>query len=89
MGRSLGGSAIHGSASHTGVTVPIASDLLAQLEALPDKRAGGYRHQWSAADDAALLRYWDTKPQRMVAKLIGVSENTARNRIQELREKGK
>lgn len=89
MGRSLGGSQVHGSASHSSVRVPVSADLMAQMEALPDKHYGGNRREWTAEMDAALLRYWDVKPQRLVAKALGVSEGTARSRVQELREAGR
>jgi DNA-binding transcriptional regulator LsrR (DeoR family) len=67
------------------VKVGIPRDLIAELEAIPDKHRGS-KHEWTAEKDAALLKYWDLKPQRLVSKALGVSENTARNRVQELRE---
>lgn len=55
----------------------------AALEALPDVR-GSKQRKFSAEEDDALLRYWPVKRHEDVAKVIGVSESTARRRYREL-----
>lgn len=59
------------------------SDLLAAIDALPArKKKPGVA--WSPAMDAALLAGWPVKRQVDVARVIGVSPDTARKRYEEL-----
>lgn len=73
------GYAIHGGQSRDSVTFDFAS-----FESLPDVKLGVAGVQWTEDMDAALLKYWTVKRQCDVAKLLGVSEDTARKRYREL-----
>jgi len=54
------------------------------LEALPKRQVGGPRFEHTAETDALLLEHWPRANRHQVAKLLGMSENTARNRYREL-----
>ena len=54
------------------------------FEALPDARIGSAGTKWTDEMDDALRKYWKVKRQSDVAKLLGVSEDTARKRYREL-----
>ena len=71
------------SADVTRVDMP--ADLLAAINALPDRKpttAKGY--PWTPEQDEALLAGWGKKPMPLVAKVIGVGIKTARKRYREL-----
>jgi hypothetical protein len=60
-------------------TLSIPEDMLAAIEALPDKNTrDGF--PFTEAHDAILLNYWNVKPQNQLCRIIGCSENTARRR---------
>jgi hypothetical protein len=69
-----------GGESRTGVAVSMDAETLRALEALPDRQIGLRERKWTAEEDAALLKHWPRAMQRDVAKLIGVSADTARRR---------
>ena len=68
------------------VEVAIPPDLLARLEALPERRAGQQPAQWTPAEDAALLAYWPTRRHADVAKTLGKCLNVCRARFEKLKE---
>ena len=70
------------------VSVEIPEDLLAKLEALPELRYGAPPFDWTKEKDAALLRYWPTRRNREVARVLGCCIDTARNRYRKLTEGG-
>lgn len=53
------------------------------LEALPDVGAGR-RAIWTPEMDAGLLKHWNRACKKKVAKVLGVSYDTARERYAEL-----
>lgn len=68
--------------------VEIPGDLLARIEALPD-RVGHLRGRaWTPEEDAALLKYWPIKTQADLARALGVSIGTARDRYKLLTRGG-
>lgn len=59
--------------------------LLEKIEALPDAKMGGAgRREFTPEEDEILLRFWKVKRKEDISKLLGVSENTARKRWEEL-----
>lgn len=61
----------------------VLSFSLQDLENLPDIEVHqGY--QFTKEQDEALLKYWNKKNKRDVARVIGVCVNTARARYREL-----
>ena len=78
------GHAIHGSTRTAVVTVDIDPRLLDELEALPDAAGGALRHEWTAEEDAVLLKYWKSKRQVDVARILGLAANTCRERWRQL-----
>lgn len=61
----------------------IPADVAAKLEMIPNtgRRATKSWHPWQ---DKILLDYWESKDKRALAKLIGRSETSCRNRYREL-----
>jgi hypothetical protein len=55
-------------------------DLLSRIDALPDKCIGVKGHPWTPDEDTALLKYWPVKRQSDIARALGLSENTCRDR---------
>lgn len=72
-----------GSTSVTRMSVDINA-VRASLAALPPRQVGGPRFQHTQESDALLLEHWPRANQRQVAKLLGMSINTARDRYREL-----
>lgn len=72
------GPAVHGSPAVTPVAVDIDPEMLARLEALPDKTGGAPRKVPTPQQLEALRRFWLTKGHDDLARAIGTSENTAR-----------
>jgi len=64
--------------------VEISAEMAAKLEALEDAHPGGPKHQWTAEEDAVLLKYWRIKRQVDVAELLGLDDNTCRYRYRDL-----
>lgn len=56
---------------------------LSVFEALPDAKSGRGR-AWTTDEDDVLRRFWMVKRQADVARLLRVSEDTARKRYREL-----
>ena len=82
MASAYAGHAICKSASVESVDM---GDLLDAINSLPDRAhcvPGGY--PWTPEKDAALMAGWNIKPQRMVARVLGCTERTARKRYREL-----
>lgn len=65
------------------IRVEIDEELFKQL---PD--GGPYRggKKWTQEEDEMLLRYWPIKNHEGMAKLFGVSKNTALKRYRQLTE---
>lgn len=68
---------------HT-MTAKISPELLARLEALPDRKGGAKGFDWTPELDAILLAGWQCKLQTDMAKLIGCCEETCRKHYREL-----
>lgn len=66
-------------------TVDVAS-LEGALDGLPDRHEGNPGFPWTPELDQLLLRYWPTKNQEKVARLLGCASSTARKRYDELTE---
>jgi len=66
----------------------IPAEALAELEALPDAIESQKKVTWDPWQDEVLLRTWRIKRQADVAKIIGVSQGTARKRYRELTDGG-
>lgn len=64
--------------------IEISADILAKLDALPDKHGGAQVAKFTEQQDAILLKYWTAKVQADVAKLIGWSKNVCARRFKEL-----
>ena len=62
------------------IEVQISPEMLEKLEALPGNKCGQKGREWTAEQDAALLKYWRVKRQEDVAKLLGVNTSLARKR---------
>ena len=60
-------------------TLEIDPDILAAFENLPG-RIGNTGFNWTKEKDFLLLKYWPIKQQQAVARALGVSRNTARER---------
>ncbi len=61
--------------------------ITAQLEALPDSDWRGKSIRWTPELDAVLLKYWEIKPRKDVARILGLSITTCRERVSFLRDK--
>jgi hypothetical protein len=64
------------------------AETLKALDALPTIRVGTKAREWTADEDAALMRNWPRAHKGDVARLIGVSEDTARSRYRFLTREG-
>lgn len=64
--------------------VEIPANLLAELEALPDKRNGYGPVAFKPWQDKVLLEYWGRKTQEDVAKVIGFGVKKCKQRYREL-----
>lgn len=78
------GHAFHGGASTTVIDVEIDAATLEALEALPDGGGGSLGHEWTAREDAILLKYWPAKRKEDVARFIGLDTATCRKRYRKL-----
>jgi len=67
------------------IEIEIPADLRERLESLPDS-AQKPGITWTPEMDAALLAYWPVKRHTDIAKILGVSENSARYRYRFLTE---
>ena len=64
-------------------TLEISDDMMAKIAEIED--TSKFQHkQWSAEEDAILLKYWKVKNKSQLSKVIGVSETTARERYLKL-----
>ena len=66
--------------------VVITEDLMARIMALPDRKSGTPAHVWTESEDKALLAGWKDKGQGAVAKVIGLSIGSCRDRYKVLME---
>lgn len=73
---------IRGSNQVEGMTMD--GSLLDAINALPEKSKGGSKSVWTEEMDKALLAGWTAKDQRLVAKVLGLSPNTCRDRYRRL-----
>lgn len=64
-----------------------ARSMREALEALPANKRKN-RSEWDAEKDALLVEFWQSRRNRDVAKILGVCENSARERWRFLTEKG-
>lgn len=62
---------------------PDITRLELALEALPDNPRSRSR-LFTPEEDALILKYWERKPKRQVAAVLGISENTIRKRWETL-----
>ncbi len=69
---------------------PEESDLVAELIRREKRRGPNRTHAWTKAEDRELLRV-QTSPRGVIrlAKKLGVSEKSARRRLEKLRIQGK
>lgn len=67
-----------------GVEVEIDPDVIARLEALPDKQVGAIRRQWTPAEDAIILRYYPVKRAEDLGEVLKSSDKTIRRRYRML-----
>lgn len=65
------------SSSKTEVT--ISTDLLAALEAIPDKRAEAAK-EFTPEMDAAILQFYASKPKKPLAKALGIGTERLKER---------
>ena len=71
------------------IEIEIDEEMLAKFEALPEGGIGRNGYNWTAEEDALLLRYWPIKRKMNVARLLGPNETTCRERYRWLtRETG-
>jgi hypothetical protein len=61
------------------VRIEMDEETRKALEELPDSK-GCKRKEWSSDMDTALLKHWPRAKQSDVARLLEVSEDTARTR---------
>ncbi len=66
----------------------MSADLSA-LAALPEVGIGRHAPAFTPEENEALLKYWPIKSKSEVARILGVSEDTARKRYRELIREGK
>lgn len=68
--------------------IKITDELRRSLEELPDKKVGPRCIQWTDEMNDILMKYWETKIQSDVARLLGVSSEVCRKQYRRLmREK--
>jgi len=60
------------------VEVEIPQEFLQQLEALPDATSCRAGISFSAVDDEAIVRFYNTKTKTELSKLVGVNPYTGR-----------
>ena len=65
------------------IDIPLSAEMQAKFETLPDVRWLGQR-DFTAEEDAVLLRYWPVKVKAQVAKMLGRSDRVCRDRFIEL-----
>jgi len=65
-------------------SIKISKELEEAFDALPDGGPFKPAKEWTAEEDAILLKYWPIKKHSAVAIQLGVAENTARKRYREL-----
>lgn len=80
------GHALGGGVSVGRVRVKVDKTLLEKMEALPDRVGHMKGRTWTPEEDAALLAGWPVKRHDDVARMLGVSRNTAQRRYEELTE---
>ena len=61
---------------------------LEDLENLPDRYWGGTARAWTKEEDEALLKYWQAKKKRDIAKCFHRTEASLRDRYKELTREG-
>jgi len=64
--------------------IQIDSAIIEKFENLSDKNISAIA--WTKEMDLLLMKYWRIKSCRGVSKLLGVSERTARDRFNSLKE---
>ena len=84
MQQEIDGRSLCSSQGTRGITLSFS---LQDLENLPDLEIHqGY--QFTKEQDEALLKYWNKKNKRDVARVLGMCANTARDRYKELTKGG-
>lgn len=63
----------------------ISAELAAKLDAIPDKKAG-LVVEFTPEMDAAILRYFQRKPKKALAKALGIGQERLKARYLELTE---
>ena len=73
----------NGSASTTRIVV--GSDIMAAIDAMPVVKCGNHAATFTAEQDRALLRYWESgRDKRDIARAIGFCYNVCLTRHREL-----
>lgn len=65
------------------VTIDVRG-LYAQLAAMPDKRPGVRKKQWTSDEDWILWTTWNVKRQSDIAKVIGIGIGACKERYDAL-----
>lgn len=68
-------------------SIEIDPEIAAVFEALPNRVLARNIKEFTAEQDAILLKYWPIKNHEAVAHSLGVCKNTALKRFRELNEK--
>ena len=64
------------------ITIDI-SKIREQLDSLPEP-SGFNKRQWTSEEDSILIDYWNIRKHSDIARLLGVSKDTALARYREL-----
>jgi hypothetical protein len=75
---------ICGGERRTSIEVSMDAETLRRLEELPDAHSTRKR-EFTVEEDAVILKYWPVKNKDDVSRILGLSENTVRNRYKELK----
>ena len=65
-------------------SVELTSGLEELINALPPPSKYGYGITWTPEMQDVLLKYWRTRDQQGIAKILGVSHSTAKRKYREL-----
>lgn len=65
-------------------SVEISAELLAQLEAIPDKRQGMAGCPITPEMDEAILKFYASKPKKQLAKVLGMGQERLKERYLQL-----
>jgi hypothetical protein len=66
------------------VEINLSPELLAKLNALPDRKAGNPGYAFTPEEDQIILLGWKKKRQADIARLVGHSVALCRRRYEEL-----